>query len=136
MKVTNVSRRLFRRWPSEDRYHTVVSQLLALLQQLLIAAFLLSGWQHNLAALIVWAVVSLVYCIFVQSQMVVELPTHRGLRRLIREIEVLACMGTAALIVFLSGSVVNLAVIFGVYIIGGALTFELHGPKRRWLQFD
>jgi hypothetical protein len=136
MKATDYGRRLFRRWRSEYRYHTVGSQTLALCQQIAICIFLWSEWQDNAIALGLWAVASIIFCMFIQSQMLTERPSRRGLRRVIRELEIVASVGTALLIIFLSGSVRNLLVVFIVYVVGASLTFELHGPKRRWLQLD
>lgn len=136
MKVPEYLRLLFRHSRSEYRYHTVGSQALALLQQLAIGVFLLTGWQHRLITLIVWAIASISFCLFIQSQMVVECPSRRGLRRLLRELEILASILTAVLIVVFSGSVTNLAIVFLVYLVGSALTFEVHGRRRRWVQFD
>lgn len=136
MKLPRYLHLLFRRSRSEYRYHTAGSQALALLQQVAIALFLLSGWQHGLITLIVWAIASIGFCMFIQSQMVIERPSRRGIRRLLRELEVLASIGTAVLIVVFSGSATNLAIAFLVYVVGGVLTFELHGRRRRWLQAD
>jgi phage-related holin len=134
VKTTSYFDALFPRWRSEYRYHTVRSQTLALLQQVVTAIFLLSGWQYNIVVLICWAVASIAFCIFIQSQMVVERPSRRGFRRVIRTLEVLSSIGTAGLILFLSGSVTNLVVLYVVYIVGACLTSELHG--RGWIQFD
>lgn len=66
MKVPEYLHLLFRPSRSEYRYHTAGSQALALLQQVAIGVFLPNGWQHRLITLIVWAIASIGFCLFIQ----------------------------------------------------------------------
>lgn len=125
---------LLRRISAKTRYHTSFSQSLALLQQILFALFLLSGWQDHLVSLTSWAIFAILLALFIQSRMFIERPTRRGLRRVIRQVEVIAIIGNAALLVFLSGSAAIFVVLFVVYVVIGALTTELH--EGRWIYFD
>jgi hypothetical protein len=125
---------LLRRIQAKTRYHTAGSQTLALAQQLALAVFLLTGWQKFLIALICWGLFWIIFALFTQSRMVVERPSNRALRRFIREIEVVLTILNAALIVFLSGSVTNMLILFFLYVLVALLTSEFHG--RRWIQFD
>src|SRR5437660_989745 len=134
MKAIKFFASLSQRLKSDHRYHTAVSQMLALLQQLGTAVFLLMGLQHNLVVLISWVIASILLNLVTVSRMVSERPTRRGLRRVLREVEVWSSIANAILIVFLGGSVINLVILFSVYVVGLTLTAEIHG--RRWIQFD
>jgi hypothetical protein len=134
MKFSNRFVTLLRPMQSKTRYHTAGSQALTLIQQVLLAMFLLSGWQKTLIGLICWAVFSTFSALFIHSRMLVEKPPRRALRRVIREFEVVMSVGNAALLILLSGSITNIVILVLLYLVSASLTSELHG--RRWIQFD
>jgi hypothetical protein len=119
----------WRRTRSGCRYHTVVSQALALFNQLLNIGFLLTGWQHYLPILVCWAVLSVLFSLFIRSKMSAERPTRRALRRVIRELEVLSSFANAAVIIFLSGSITNMSILLIAYVVGLSLVSEIHGQQ-------
>jgi hypothetical protein len=125
---------ILRPFQSKTRYHAVGSQTLALAQQLFVTLFLLSGWQKTTVGLILWAVFSTFFALFIHSRMVVERPARRTLRRVIRQLEVLMSVGNAALLILLSGSITNMLILISLYLLAASLTSEFHG--RRWIQFD
>jgi hypothetical protein len=100
----------------------------------LVALFLLSGWQKTTVGLILWALFSTSFALFIHSRMVIEKPPRRTFRRIIREFEVVVSVGNAALLVFLSGSIANMVILISLYLVAASLTSEFHG--RRWIQFD
>ena len=81
-----------------------------------------------------WAVFSTSFALFIHSRMLVQKPSHRALRRVIRELEVVMSVGNAALLILLSGSITNMIILILLYLVSASLTSELHG--RRWIQFD
>ena|SRR5882724_2642573 len=133
MAITELVQPLFRRWRSARRYHTIESQTLALVCPTIIGLFLLSGWRIDIVTLTPLAMVEIGFSFFVQSRMVVECPSRRLVRYILRLGEILLGMAIAILIVFLAGSFTNMAVLYVVYVITAVLTSEVHG--RRILQF-
>lgn len=133
MEVASLCQRLLRRWRCDRRYHTVATQGLTLIPPIIISLFLLSGWHSHLAALIVFAMMILVFALFIQSQMVTERPARRAIRFIVLQVGILLTIAAGVMIVVFAGSFTNMAILYITYLVAAALMSEFHG--RRFVQF-
>lgn len=133
MDTNRFLRRLFSGWRNNQRYHTAGTQALALISPMMIALFLLTGWQSVFGSLLFLVFVVVVFSVFVQSRMVVERPQHRVLREMLKVFDIILGIIVAVGIVFLAGSFTNMVILYLTYVTGAVLTSELHG--RRFIQF-